>query len=150
MSVREQTIPFRRGLRNFATLMRFLSAVPLTEEFQVTIGPIKKERTDPQNKALWGCAYEHLRKATGNDKEDLHEYFCGEYFGWEIREVMGMKKKYPKRTTTTGYDGKRDVITTLQLSDFYQFIQVRSAETVGVFVPDPDPMWWHHREERAA
>jgi hypothetical protein len=130
--------------------MGFLSAVPLTEEFQVTIGPIKKERTDPQNKALWGCAYETLRKATGNDKDDLHEYFCGEYFGWAEYEVMGSKRRRPKRTTTKDADGKRDVITTLQLSDFYGFIQQRSAETVGVYIPDPDPMWWSHREERAA
>lgn len=146
--IREQTIPFRRGLRNFARLIGLLSSIPATEEFQVTIAPIKKERSNLQNRALWGCAYEHLRKATGNDKEDLHEYFCGEYFGWEVREVMGMKKKYPKRTTTTGYDGKRDVITTLQLSDFYAFIQQRSAETVGVYIPDPDPSWF--AQEQAA
>ena len=150
MSIREQTIPFRRGLRNFATLMGFLSAIPLTEEFQVTIGPIKKERSDLQNRALWGCAYKTLRDATGNDPEDLHTYFCGEYFGWQEYEVMGSHRKRPVRSTTKDANGKRDVISTLQLSDFYAFIQQRSAETVGVYVPDPDPMWWSHGEEKAA
>lgn len=147
--MREQTIIFRKGVaRNFASLIGFLSAIPKTTEFQVTIGPVKKERSLQQNKALWGCAYEALRKATGNDKEDLHDYFCGEYFGWDIKEVMGSKKKEPKRTTTTGYDGERDVITTLQLSDFYAFIQQRAAEN-GYYVPDPDPTWWS-REAKAA
>lgn len=148
--MKDQTFVLRRGTRNFATLLGFLSTLRADKEYAVTIGEVKKERSDVQNRALWGCAYKTLRDATGNDPEDLHTYFCGEYFGWEVREVMGMKKKYPKRTTTTGYDGKRDVITTLQLSDFYAFIQQRAAETVGVYVPDPDPMWWAKEELRAA
>lgn len=148
--MKDQSFILRRGLRNFASLVGFLSNLPQDKEFQVTISDAKKERTDQQNKALWGCAYETLRKATGNDKDDLHEYFCGEYFGWEIYEVMGAKRKRPKRTTTTGYDGKRDVINTLHLSDFYAFIQQRSAETVNVYVPDPDPMWWQHDQAKVA
>lgn len=141
--MKEQTFILRRGPRNFTKLMAFLSSLDAMKEWQVTIGSVKKERSPQQNKALWGCAYETLRQATGNDKEDLHEYFCGEYFGWDVNEVMRQKKKKPKRTTTTDYDGHRDVISTVHLQDFYAFIQQRSAEQ-GVFVPDPDPMWWAH------
>lgn len=147
--MKEQTFILHRGVRNFTKLMAFLSVLDVTKEFQVTIGSVKKERSPQQNKALWGCAYKALRTATGNDPEDLHDYFCGEYFGWDIHEVMGQKKKKPKRTTTTDYDGHRDVISTLDLQDFYAFIQQRSAETVGVFVPDPDPMWWSYQEKAA-
>lgn len=147
--MKEQTFILPRGVRNFTRLMAFLSALDVTKEVQVTIGPVKKERSCQQNKALWGCAYETLRKATGNDKEDLHEYFCGEYFGWDINDVMGQKRKKPKRTTTTDYDGHRDVISTIHLQDFYAFIQQRSAEQ-GIYVPDPDPMWWSHGQEKAA
>lgn len=148
--MKEQTFILPRGVRNFTRLIAFLSAADVTKELQVTIGPVKKERSCQQNKALWGCAYEHIRKATGNDKDDLHEMFCGEFFGWEIREVMGRKKRFPKRTTTTGYDGKRDVISTIELKDFYAFVQQRAAE-YSVFVPDPDPMWFLHEvESRAA
>jgi hypothetical protein len=148
--VREQTTIIRKGTFQINSLVTVILALARLQDVRLTWGDVKKERSDQQNKALWGCAYEHLRTATGNDKDDLHEYFCGEYFGWEVREVMGMKKKYPKRTTTTGYDGKRDVITTLQLSDFYAFIQQRSAETVNVYIPDPNPEWWSHREQAAA
>jgi hypothetical protein len=140
--VKEQSYILRRGPRNFTSLMAFLSALPTDKEFKVTVGDVKKERSDLQNRALWGCAYRTLREATGNDPEDLHEYFCGEYWGWDIHDVINAKKKRPKRTTTTGFDGKRDVISTLHLQDFYAFIQQRSAETVNVFVPDPDPEWF--------
>lgn len=142
--MKEQTFILRRGVRSFTKLMAFLSVLDVTKEFQLTIGSVKKERSPQQNKALWGCAYKTLRDATGNDPEDLHEYFCGEYFGWDIKEVMGAKKKKPKRTTTTDYDGHRDVISTIHLQDFYAFIQQRSAETVGVYVPDPNPEWWSY------
>lgn len=147
--MREQSFILRRGLRDFTRLVAFLSALPKDKEFAVSIGPVKKERSDLQNRALWGCAYKALRDATGNDPEDLHTYFCGEFFGWTEYEVMGRKRLRPRRTTTRDENGKRDVITTLQLSDFYAFIQQRAAETVNVYVPDPDPSWWMHREKAA-
>jgi hypothetical protein len=147
--MKEQTFILPKGVRNFTKLMAFLSVLDVTKEVQVTIGPVKKERSNQQNKALWGCAYEHIRKATGNDKDELHEMFCGEYFGWEINEVLGQRKKRPKRTTTTGYDGKRDVISTIELKDFYAFVQQRAAE-YSVYVPDPDPMWFLREEEARA
>lgn len=144
--MKEQTFILQRGPRSFTKLMAFLSSLDVTKEWQVTIGSVKKERSDLQNRALWGCAYKTLRDATGNDPEDLHTYFCGEYFSWVEYEVMGQKRKRPFRTTTKDENGKRNVITTRQLQDFYSFIQTRSAETVGVFVPDPDPHWFEHQE----
>lgn len=142
--MKSQTFTLRRGPRSFTTLFEFLSNLATDKTWNVTIEEAKKERSDLQNRALWGCAYRTLRDATGNDPEDLHTYFCGEYFGWTEYEVMGRKRLKPKRTTTRREDGSRDVISTIHLSDFYAFIQQRSAETVGVYVPDPDPMWWQH------
>lgn len=148
--MKDQSFILRRGLRNFTSLMAFLSALPADKEFQVSISDVKKERSDLQNRALWGCAYKTLRDATGNDVDDLHTYFCGEFFSWVEYEVMGQKRKRPWRTTTKNEHGERDVISTQQLSDFYGFIQIRAAETVNVYVPDPDPMWFDRQQSRAA
>src|SRR5688572_20387388 len=115
--MKDQTFILHRGVRNFTKLMAFLSTLDVTKEFQVTIGYVKKERSDLQNRALWGCAYKTLRDATGNDPEDLHTYFCGEFFSWVEYEVMGQKRKRPFRTTTKDENGKRDVISTIQLQD---------------------------------
>lgn len=143
--MRDQSFLLRKGPRNFTSLVAFLSALPQDKEFQVTISDVKKERSNLQNRALWGCAYRTLSEATGNDPEDLHTYFCGEFFGWTEYEVMGATRKRPGRTTTKDQDGKRDVISTAQLSDFYAFVQQRAAE-IGFYVPDPDPLWWQHKE----
>jgi hypothetical protein len=147
--MREQTIPFRRGLRNFASLVGFLSAVPLTEEFQVTIGPIKKDRSDPQNKALYGVAYVALGEFTGYTAPELHEVMLRAYFGEVEREVMGKIIITPRRRTTTDEDGKKKKLSTLEFAAFYSFIQMKGAE-IGCWVPDPDPMFWLHKQERAA
>lgn len=55
-------------------------------------------------------------------------------------DVMGQKRRAPKR--------RSHKLTTLEFTDFFAFIQRRSAETVGVYIPDPDPMY-EYREKVA-
>lgn len=147
--IREQTIKFRRGLRTFASLMGFLSSIPNDEEFQVTIAPIKKERSDPQNNALYGVAYKALSEFTGYTAPELHEVMLRAYFGEVEREVMGKTVITPRRRTTTDEEGRKSKLTTLEFCAFYSFIQQKGAE-IGCWVPDPDPLHFLQREERAA
>lgn len=123
-----------------SALIHFLKNLAQDEEWEVTVKRFKRSRSDSQNNALWGVAYEALKRETGNDPEDLHTYFCGEYFGWEVEQVMGHKRMKPKRTTTRNEEGKREVLPWDKFCEFYAYIQRRAAE-VGVFVPDPDPAW---------
>lgn len=108
---------------------------------EITARKYRKPRSDAQNNSLWGVAYKVLREASGNDPDDLHVYFCGEYFGWVEYDVMGAKKKRPRRTTTTDENGHANKMSTVEFMDFYEFIQRRSAEA-GYLVPDPDPLWF--------
>jgi hypothetical protein len=116
----------------------FLSALPQDKAWQLTISVFRKTRSNRQNRALWGVAYKVLSDATGNDPEDLHEYFLGEWGGWDVIDVLGRKRRVPIRRSKK--------LSTLEFTDFYAFIQRRSAETVGVYVPDPDPDYWRHQE----
>jgi hypothetical protein len=115
------------NLRDFA-----MTALP-GKKLRVEVCEYRKRRSDDQNKALWGVAYKTLRDATGNDPDDLHTFFLGEWAGWEVVDVMGQKRRVPKRRSSK--------LTTAEFAEFYAFIQQRSAETVGVFIPDPDPFW---------
>jgi hypothetical protein len=109
----------------------FLMSMRPNRRVLVEICEYQKKRSDEQNRALWGVAYATLKDATGNDPEDLHTYFCGEFTGWKVIDVMGQKKRVPNRTSSG--------MSTVEFAEFYAFIQQRSAETVGVFIPDPDP-----------
>lgn len=96
---------------------------------RVTVELAKRKRSDPQNAALWGVAYATLKDATGNDPHDLHEFFLGEHFGWEVYEVMGQKRRRPIRRSSK--------LSTVEFAEFYAFIQQRAAEA-GYYVPDPN------------
>jgi len=113
------------------------------KSWTVEIKEAKKSRSSAQNAALFGCAYppimEHMGLRGERDREDLHTFWCMEYFGAVEVDIMGKRKLRPIRTTTTDEHGKRDVIDKATFSDFYAFIQQRSAE-YGIIVPDPDPM----------
>lgn len=124
-----------------------ITAYPSNKKIKVTISEAKQERTDSQNRALWGCVYKAISESTGHDKEDLHEFFCGEYFGWKTVEMFGKLKRRPIRTTTMNESGQREVISKQELSDFYGFIQMRMAE-FGIDVPEPDPEWFENVSER--
>jgi len=130
-----------------ATAHEFLDRLPDTKSWEIEITIFRKPRTEKQRKALFAAAYgpimEHMGLRGNDDKEDLHAYFCGEYWGWHPQ----LKNK-PIRTTTKNEQGVRDEISTTQALDFYAFIQQRAIEN-GIFVPDPDPFWRETAENEA-
>lgn len=123
-----------------ANLHAFLDRLPSVRAWSVTIKQYSKERTDPQNHALFGVAYPALSEPTGYTKDELHEAMCKRFFGTVEREILGVPSSKPYRTTTTGPDGKRDVIGTEEFARFYDMVQQVGAEA-GIFVPSPDPLF---------
>ena len=126
-----------------ANLITFLGRLPDTKAWKVEIVEHKKSRSPKQRRALFGAAYKPIMEFMGlrgeEEKEELHYFFCGEYWGWREGPMM---RKRPVRTTTRDENGKRDEITSTVALDFYAFIQQKALEQ-GIWVPDPDPEWRH-------
>lgn len=119
-----------------------LSALP-GKPLRVTVELAKKERTDPQNAYLFGVAYPLLVEAKGYSVADIHEFMCGTHFGWvdepcpkSPRNPEGVRSR-PFRTTTRNEHGKRDVLGTVQFSEFVETVK-RIAAHVGVYIPEPN------------
>ena len=129
-----------------ANVHAFIDRLPGHKSFRVEIKEARKERTPPQNAALWGLAYPRLTEATGYTAEELHHEFCGRFFGWDVVTVFGQQRRRPRRTTTTNKQGERDVLGTRDFAEFYNLVQ-RIAAEAGIDVPDPDPF---HGEQRYA
>jgi hypothetical protein len=117
----------------------FIDRLPDNHSFAIEIKRHTKKRSDDQNRYLWVVVYATLRRETGNEPEHLHEYFLGEFFGWETVDVLGQQKRVPMRRSSK--------LSTMEFAEFVAFIQQRSAETAGVYIPDPDPF---HEDARAA
>ena len=115
-------------------------ALPLDIESK----PHKPTRSSEQLGAMFGLAYKVIMEETGlrgdADKKKLHRDFCGAYWGWKVREVLGKKWRDPIRTTTTDENGKRVAFGKVEQAEFYGFIEQTAAEC-GIFIPSPDPNW---------
>jgi hypothetical protein len=123
-----------------ANLHRFIDQLPQSKAWKIEWKQYRKERTDPQNAALFGLAYPILSEETGYTVDELHEMFCRKFFGTVHREVMGETIARPSRTTTTNEEGRRDVLPWDRFAEFFALVQ-REAAFVGTFIPDPDPAW---------
>jgi hypothetical protein len=124
-----------------ANLVRFLGGLSESFDWCVEVKRHQKRRSDQQRKALFGAAYKACMTFMGlsgaSDKDELHRFWCGEFFGWK-EGAFGQKT--PVRTTTKDEHGSHNEIDVKTALEMYEFIQRRSAE-VGCYVPDPDPFW---------
>lgn len=128
--MKEQIFTFPKGLRSFARLMGFLTAFPMDKAIKVTVVEARSTRSLEQNAYLWGVVYPTvLQHLPGWDANDLHEYFLGEWSGWQTLEGFGRKRLKPIRRSSK--------LSTSEFIDFVDFIQRTMAEK-GVVIPDPN------------
>lgn len=113
--------------------------------WKVTIEPVIAERTIQQNRYLNGVAYKMIGEKTGYERNEIHEYFLGLFFGWREKKVP-RKPSNPKgiesvpiRSTTTNENGKRSVLSTEDFWKYVEFLQRFAAEKLHMVIPDPDP-----------
>lgn len=117
-------------VRAINTMIRDLDPA---KSWTVTIEELKAKRSDAQNAFLWAVCYpsilegggEALRGWTAND---LHEFFLGECFGWEVVEGFGRKRMKPLRRSSK--------MTKQEFSDYIGFIESRAAD-MGIIIPEP-------------
>jgi hypothetical protein len=121
-----------------ANVHAFIDRLSPNKSWRIEIKEARKERTNPQNAALWGVAYPKLTDATGYTPEELHHEFCGRFFGWDVVTIFGERRRRPRRTTTTNEQGEHDVLSTRDFAAFYEMVQQVGAEA-GIDVPSPDP-----------
>lgn len=111
----------------------FLRALP-EKPYSIEVKQRKNTRTIAQNRYLWGVCYQTILEHGGESlagwtRDDLHEYFLGEHFGWETLEGFGRKRLKPVNRSSS--------LSKMEFVDFVDFIQRKAAE-LGIFIPDAD------------
>ncbi len=105
---------------------------------EVTVKKWVKTRSNEQNRYLFGVCYPPIAEAKGYDVNAVHEWMCGQHFGWEDRKCPKTPhnpdglESVPIRTTT-----KPDKLSVAAFSTFVEMVQ-RIAAQAGVFIPDPE------------
>lgn len=120
-------------------ILRFAHQLGTNKRWRVTFEPYVKKRSSSQNAYLWGVVYPLILKALEGDlagwtADELHDFFLGEHFGWEVISGFGRKKQRPIRRSSK--------LSTLEFQDYVAFIQRFMAER-GVYVPDPNEEQQH-------
>lgn len=113
-----------------------VAAIDTSKTWCISVEPWKRKRTDAQNRFLWGVAYPMILEQGGETlggwtRDDLHEYFLGECFGWEVLEGFGRKRMRPQKRSSA--------LTKTEFTEYLMFLEQRCLD-MG-FGPLPEPVY---------
>ena len=111
-----------------------ITALDRGKSWSIEIVEWRKPRTHQQNAYLWGVVYPSILEAGGEvlagwQRDDLHEYYLGECFGWEVLEGFGRKRMRPLKRSSA--------LNKQEFTDYLEFISQRCAE-LGIVIPEPE------------
>ena len=133
IAMQKQTIDLAVG-SSLTRLVAVLSAWIAQAPARVTIEPIRDTRSIQMNSYLWGVVYPTILKEpllAGWRDKDIHEYFLGEFFGWQRLEGLGLVREVPKRRSSK--------LTTGEFTEYAAYLKRAAAQRFGLYIPDPDP-----------
>lgn len=124
-----QTFIFKsdHGVWNFGSefnYKRFVAYLKENDGKEFRIEPLVRTRSLSQNNLYW-MYLDIIERETGNNANDLHEYFRRTLLPPKFIKVMGQEVKIPASTTD------------LKKHEFSEYMEKISAET-GVAIPDTE------------
>ncbi len=133
----------------------YLKAVKAMKEFlpgkklRITIEKWVEKRTSAQCRYYNGVAVAMVCEALGEENNEIRDYFNRQHFGEKVvTHFGGRKETVAARTTTTGYDGEPETLTTEDFWKLVEFVQRWAAENIDVVIPDPDPRYGEWKKLR--
>ena len=113
--------------------IRMVQGLSPGKTWAIEVTEWKKPRTNQQNAFLWGVAYPAILEGGGEalagwTRDDLHEYFLGECFGWETLEGFGRKRMRPLKRSSA--------LTKQEFSEYLNFLEGRCMD-MGITIPEP-------------
>jgi hypothetical protein len=108
-----------------------IKRLDLKKVYTVEITERRIKRTISQNGLywLWLTCISH---ETGNDKDEIHEFFKAKYIFPELKMIFG--ESVELRSTTE--------LNTVQFKDLLDKIQVFASTELAITLPDPNDLRW--------
>ncbi len=111
-------------------VIQHIAALNIDKSWAITIEPHKKRRSLSQNALMWKWlekVVEHVHETTGQDKEDIHEFFKRQFLTPKLKEVFGVIVK----TWST-----KD-LSTAEMSTYLDKIYAWVTSELGLLLPVP-------------
>ena len=115
-------------------VITLFSSLDPKKSWSIEVVEWRKPRTEQQNRFLWGVVYPCILENGGEalsgwQRDDLHEYFLGECFGWETLQGFNRKRLRPLKRSSA--------LNKQEFTDYLEFINQRCAE-LGIVIPEPE------------
>lgn len=110
-----------------------LLVLNLTKPWEITVEPHRKKRSLSQNSLYWKWLNETMKivsQETGNDADDLHEFFKRKFLAPQVIEIGG---ETVQRWTTTK-------LTVPEMTDFINKVYAWVTSELGLILPVPEDM----------
>lgn len=114
-------------------VIAYLQALDILKvKFTITISKIRDKRSLDQNRLYWlwiAC----ICQETGNDKDDVHEYFKGYFLGYSEKNLFGGTVRHTVSTTS---------LDTKQFTDYLEKIKIWASREFGIMLPEPNDAYF--------
>lgn len=118
--------------------IRELKKAPLKTPLVAEFKQFRIMRSLSQNNLYW-MWLRCIQDETGNDLEDLHDYFAGKYLSAEMREVFG----YPVYRRQSTAD-----LNTEQFTWFLDQVDKEAMSRLQIYLPQPGLPGWEEFYEK--
>lgn len=111
-------------------VVQHIASLNIEKPWAITIEPYKKRRSLSQNALMWKWLEEvvaHVHETTGQDKEDIHEFFKRQFLTPKVNEVFGVVVK----TWST------KELKTAEMSTYLDKIYAWVTTELGLLLPVP-------------
>jgi len=120
-----------RTERDKQTAVDYINKLP-DKPYDVNIKLHKQTRTCPQNRLYW-MWINAISKDTGNEPNDLHEYFGNKWLP-EISVQMPDGVLHKNQSTTQ--------LNTAEFTAYLDKIQIFASAELGIILPNPDDLYF--------
>ncbi len=125
-----------RGRRDSRRIMLVLDALPPEKDYELTLCETKRTRSLSQNRLLWSLYQQIIDRGgeamQGWDRDDLHQFFLGNFHGWDKVKLFGQTRMRPM--------GRSSNLSKQEFSDYVDSI-VRFMAERGVVLDLPEGDW---------
>ena len=110
--------------------LQFINALDPNKKWAIEIKEYRRKRSNEQNRYIHAVPLMLISEFVGETVEEMKEYLCGEFTGWEDYTVMGRKKQRPVKTTSQ--------MNTKEMTDFIEWMQWFGSSTLNLYIPSPN------------